>query len=686
MNISKEILDFINSSDTQYKLSNEKKLIKVNMKDSNFINLYECDNIDPENTLGQTETRFSFIYDLKNKDVVYTNRALYNNNTWNCPKYFENVTKADEEKYAKLLDNIKSKMKECAYEKIKMLEPSIIDKIKPEDYIDEAKEIYKKKNKIKTPFERKYFTITPNIINCYYNNQDEFAEEAYKQLDSNDFKLYENFIGLQKAMELYKKQLEKDPTSERKMALCNLIDNDKYKTLTINYKHPNGIIMSEKINKTRSYNLNAKKNIMEDNNIQNIPIRSIQNITWSKKVLYDTNDFKDLNLTENDEWFDFAVNGNVNSLPEEKYEDKELMKMIIDFKAGYAVHLSDKLKRDKDFILELIKNKPNDDVYKIYLNIDDSLKKDKDFILKFLEIGFPTPYVQNKHYNYYSAKTNFLYDFEKNTLSCISDATVKIKSIEKIGINNSSFIKDIPMSVWNSKEMMESLQKIYISSNDASLIIGFYNSAKDIKQVLSRENIKENIDYINDILICDKNFMKDILNTKDKIRTSCLRQNDRIIKKYEDDDEICDLIAKNLTGIKQVATYVGIKDPTYDSLERFKLVNKNIAFLNTLKPTDMEMFFDGELFNVKDLNIYIKNDNIYIEAPNSNYEINLYGSISIHDKHGGPGIYKNLNYAQKDLFEVLNEKYPEIKSTNFRGKVKKVIAKEKEKTKEEIDR
>ena len=98
------------------------------------------------------------------------------------------------------------------------------------------------------------------------------------------------------------------------------------------------------------------------------------------------------------------------------------------------------------------------------------------------------------------------------------------------------------------------------------------------------------------------------------------------------------------------------------------------------------MFFDGELFNVKDLNIYVKNDNIYIEAPNSNYKINLYGSISIYNKHGDPGICKNLNYAQKDLFEVLNEKYPEIKSTNFRGKVKKVIAKEKEKTKNEIDR
>lgn len=685
MNISKEILDFINSSDKQYKLSNEKKLIKVNMKDSNFINLYECDNIDPGNTLGQTETRFSFIYDLKNKEVVYTNRALYNN-TWECPKYFENVTKADEEKYAKLLDNIKSKMKECAYEKIKVLEPSIIDKIKPEDYIDKAKEIYKKKNKIKTPFERKYFTITPNIINCYYNNQDEFAEEAYKQLKPNDFKLYEDFVGLQKAMELYKKQLEKDPISERKMALCNLIDNDKYKTFTINYKHPNGILMSEKINKTRSYNSNAKKNIMEDDNIQNIPIRSIQNITWSKKVLYDTNNFKDLNLTENDEWFDFAINGNIKSLPEEKYENKELMKMIIGFKAGYVVHLSDKLKRDKDFILELIKDKPNEDVYRIYLNIDDNLKKDKDFILKFLEIGFPTPYVQNKHYDYFSAKRDFLYDFEKNTLSCTSDATVKIKSIEKIGINNSSFIKDIPMSVWNSKEMMESLQKIYISSSDASLIIGFYNSAKDIKQVLSRENIKENIDYINDILICDKNFIKDMLNTEDKIRASCLFQNDRIIKKYKDDDEICDLIAKNLTNIKQVANYVDTKDPGYDSLERFKLVNKNIAFLNILKPTDIEMFFDGELFNVKDLNIYVKNDNIYIEAPNSNYEINLYGSISIYNKHGGLGICKNLNYAQKDLFEVLNEKYPEIKSTNFRGKVKKVIAKEKEKTKNEIDR
>lgn len=682
MKLKEKIKNFVLSQDEEI-IVNNRKLIKIELPSGNLLAVYEKDNRDEFDSLSTTATKFAFIVNPETGDIIYTN-AEYISGYSDIMKYLEDASEIDARKMQEILKNIKITMADFIFEKMQTLESEVLKKIDLETYAKEAETRYKRKEKLENPFRVSYYKLTPTMIDDFFNNQEELKNKSISQISESDFKLYEKYVGIKYAMLEYEKSLSADPISQRKKAICDVINDERYKTITINYRLPNDSLLSEKINKTRTKNSNAKKTIIDDGHIVNIPIVSIESITWNKQMLYDASQFTPLSLTDEDIKYEFARCGSAEDLTEKDRNNPSLMKRILSHDIVLFKYLGNDLSKDKKFLLDLASTLESKDILSLYCDISLELKKDTAFIHDF----FLCVKEQLKPNSYYD------YRFQNFTRQLKIDIHDKLFTntalarllIEKVSIADKELMEEFPDHLWEDSAVIESLSKKIKTEKESELLIKKIATPITCQKIFTLEQIQQNINNLHDDIKEYRDFIKYIVENMGK-ENKLLQKNNSLLTNYAYDTEMVNLFAEKVCDQYAAKYIVEAVMPAYDSLKMFNLVNKNILFYNYLSAEDKSIFLDGELFDINDLTFEISKNEIFITAPNSNYRLTP-SSVSLEDenKHSiRTSVYTSNNIAAK-LDSILEQRYPEVAGLTLTTKISNLCKNCIVKTTEEIDR
>lgn len=672
MELLPKIVDMLKSGETNKIIELKQNYYSQNViliinyfPDTNLCSIFERNNTSEFDTLQSTLTKFIAIVDKETFDIIYANPQLLEYDRTKI----KNATPEDIKKMKKFIDNINKTISNIIFDKLSLLEEEILNKIDVSKYEKDAINLYTQRNILQNPFNNLTFDITPTIINQFLNNKEEFKESAINFISETMFSMFETYVAQKAAIEKYKKSLTSDPLSKRKKALCDIIDDDAYKSINIHFKLPNGMVVNNKVNKQLASNKNAKFTIMNSNHISNIPIVAIQKITWGKKqVLFDEKDYP-VKISDEEYKFSFAAAGDIKSLSDEDYKNKSLMKKIIINNAHNFKYLDETLKTDKDFLIDIISEcRKGNLITDIYNNLDISLKTDEDFMYKFLEKGEGI-----------KLNDRFISVFTNTTLTKpYSDEFYK-NVILKLGISNNNLIDKIPSEIWNDKNIVE----FVANEKNNALLLPFISSENNFKKIFSDETVCANIDKINDKLMKNKLFLMEYLKKDNPIYI--LNYSDKILLEYKYDEDIMDLIVKNMRSVAAIRRYCDEMFYKYDSDKLFNLISKNVMFFCMLSPNDKKTFLDGELFDEKEIDISFDNNNeIKIKAPNSYYEVPTSGYVVFKDD------IRNIivemahpnNIISNKIKEMLEKVYPFAKGSDIREVKEKIIEEKIRKEKE----
>lgn len=682
MKLKENIKNFILSLDEEI-IVNNKKLIKVELPSGKLLAIYEKDNKDEFDSLSTTSTKFAFIANPETGEIVYTN-SEYISSYSDIIKYFENTTEIDAKNMQQKIKDVKMTMANFIFEKMQALEPEVLKKIDLSTHAKEAETRYKRKEKLENPFKVNYYKLTPTMIDDFFFNQEELKNKAIAQISEHDFKLYETYVGVKYAMLEYEKSLSADPISQRKKAICDVINDERYKTITIKYKLPNGSPLSEKVNKTRAKNANAKKTIIDDGHLVNIPIVSIDSITWNKQVLYDASEFKPLTLTDEDIKYEFARCGSIEDLTLEDRNDPSLMKRILLYDISFFKYLGEDLTKDKKFLLDLASSLKTQDIPVLYCDISLSIKKDEAFLHDFF-LGVKEQLKPNSYYDYRFQNFTRQLKIDIHDKLGTNQALARLL-IEKVSLTDKELMEEFPDHLWEDEAVIDSLSKKIKTEKESELVIKKIKTPINCRRIFTMEQIQENINFLHDELREYRDFIKHIVENMGK-QNKLLQKNGNLLINYAYDTEMMNLFAEKICDQYAAKQIIEAVMPTYDSLQMFNLVNKNILFYNYLSAEDKTIFLDGELFDINDLSFEISKNQIVVNAPNSIYKLTpSYISLEDDNEHQiKSSVYTSNNIAAK-LDGIFNQKYPEIEKLTLVGKISHLCKNHLVKTTDEINR
>lgn len=673
MKLAPEIIEMIENNETEkvfHTNAQDKRVIIKFFENSDLFSIYEKDEIDEYDTLNVTTTKFIALANKKDFNIIYCLPSFvkYGNSL-----RIKEFTEIDEKEINKLTQDIRIKIGDIILEKLSALETEVLEKIDLSKYEKTIEQMYKHKGKMKNPFHNHNYTLTPSFINAYFNNEELFKKKAADLITQKIFKEYEDYVGQKYALLNYEKSLMSDPKSILAKNLCDLINDEKYKSFTVHYKIPNGMILTEKINKQLASNRDIKKTIIERGNMCRIPIVSIQKITWGKNEIFNINNYPEIKISEEDYKFEFAKAGGVADLSNDDYKNKSLMKKVLVDNIVAFKYLDAKLKIDPVYLLELAEalSHPSQLEY-LYKQLPNNLVIDQTFMIDFLTKGL------KESVSTYSAFPN---EIKKRTLVKSYNNRFYNLLLEKFGLSNKGLIEAIPEDYWKTSFAIEFCKNY---TQDKLNIIDKIKNQEDFKIIFSDEEVGKYIDLIDDGLMKDKFFLLEYLSKP--ILIHILTKNRNIIEEYRNDEDVKKLIIKHIPNQLAATNYLEVTKKAYDSAEYFKLTSENIIFFNNLSQNDKEVFLDGELFDKTEITIGLDGNLLAIYAPNSVYKISGFGDILIADYEGHITRPTSSTFMiSSKLLDLLKEIYPDCNSKNFKTIIKDIIKLETAK-KEDIER
>lgn len=279
----------------------------------------------------------------------------------------ENTKKFFDEYKKNFIDKLTDRELESEYEKVKNSYKSLENyiSIKYEMNLDSYKE--KLKNEIIQQLKYQYasdnFTYkkepdinfntedikeTKDLLSLFFTDKKVFIDKITDITIKNNTWAFDDYFRYD-----YIKN-NKDTLTTIKESILDIIKDDKYNSVTLNYTFPNGKHYSKKVKAVETKRNHLKKNLVQGY-FYDIPIRAIDSITRYKHDLYNKNDVKGFEYPEEEQYKELKALRIYDYFDDKTYKNPDRMMDLISRDITNVKHLRKEVILNLDFLKLFLK-------------------------------------------------------------------------------------------------------------------------------------------------------------------------------------------------------------------------------------------------------------------------------------------------------------------------------------------
>lgn len=668
MTIEKKYLDFIMSSDDKKEYLLDKynsgklkpvTLEKKHLKNPNLVAIYFSKQ-EYDNPFSDYVTKYLCTFDLKNMEILH----ITNDNLYNFDDDFINGTYPEVSEKQFIISKIKKEVEQAVINRMEKNADIYLSKVNIKDYESLIVSKYKKQFTNSFPENFVDFNLDFNIINEYFTDKNKFIEEmSNKFYTEENIKMFTDYIAIEKGYKDYIDEIDNNVYKKAKDEILKIITDDKYKNIKIYYTNPDKTQSIDYYGKQEHRFSDQKSAIIDKDKFDNIPIKAIDKIIWSRSTLYQKTEEmeKEFDYDEKSQVEDFIKLSKINNLPDWVYNDKDYGKKMYDSMGVYAFEkLNDNLLNDKSYISSIINDNEKNTLSILLALKKSNLMNDKNFIM----------FALNK-INNICTTTECLRIAEHINPDLLKDKDV-VKKIIEFKRLSPQLLNQIDNGLLNNKEIVNTLAKDPIDNDFAKEVIPLFNTSENLLQVFTKDKLQKYLSYIQQsILVGDKALLLTLLDDLPEAYGSKLFDNsdNYYFSLYKDDKEVMDAFIKHISD-KESAQYILDEldiNPKNDIEKIYELASNNIKFLSVLNENEQKVYYDGEineLQNIKDIDLCRKH--ICIESAFGMFDIK-YNNFStsnaeFYDINGHRNRVPKISYEfEQTIIDYLN-KYCGIES------------------------
>ena len=643
MKLKQDIINFIKSNKITYVFKHDKQ-------EYQGYNIYETKETEYEifkKTLmfdngyalyiGETDrdlnSNFTYLCCVDNNgDIIHYSDYGYSYHSVDKNQIFSKIIDDfNEKEYEKIIEkqknikynNINNEIRKILSEYFNSKNAEYDKEYKYDNYKDIAKEYYVTENngrEIINPISQFNTQFSTKIISMKNLEDNEFKKQVIDHFKDDIETKYKNYYCGLKALKDYKNELKTNPYLAKEKKIMDILLNDNYKSFRIYHTLPNGSTCEFIYKKDMAKYKDVKSQIVDSNQLYNIPICAIDKIMYRKDVLFDKDDYKDKPYNLKDlalKYAECTQDTLIDEIAKAFNDDKEVMTKLFEVDKSSFTLLSPTLKKEPDFVYNLIKNHYKKDNYYSRANIFDNIPKElyqnKDFVKKTLKC-----FEKDKGLSYWDLTYKDSARFYDNIEPEACDKEVLIELINNSFYHFCEMIPKIGISILDDKDILKNIGQKNTDRFFLETTLPLITNKKKLLTILNLEEVPCEMYHLNDNILLDRNFVITLLGSED-VRP--LGENSHLIDIYKDDKEIMDLILRRCKEcdtehyLRHYLKDTGLFDEYGNIIDENKynsivleLSEINIGFLNELKgpntKTYLFNFMQDKIFGAE--KVYLK--------------------------------------------------------------------------------
>ena len=618
MKIKEEYLDFFKSDDEEvsYKVKkyNKEKLYdftlkKVPLKNPNLCAVYYIQKDSQDNPFSKIIQSYLCTFDKNTLDILHMS-----SDTYDClDTVLEKSDYREVDKLTGLSHQIKYEINELLLTILKNNTESYLKSIDFKEYENKIIEMYKNKTTEPLPDDMINFKLDFDKISDYFSDKKAFLyKQAKLNLTEENINKFKRYLALTIGYEQYVNRIENSDIGKIKKILLELMNNEKYKTLKINYTYPDGKSATCEYSKKDYGFYSIKSKIFDCEKIEDIPIRAITSIKWGRSTLYQRDEVVsekfDYPLEQQiDEFMDL---NHITHYPDFVYKDKEYIEKLYD-KCGPSIleHIDKGILSDSVYMTDFI-NRHEKNARYILANMKGSSLLSNKLFMQFI---FSKLLNEDNQYN---LKTSISVILNKIDPILLEDLEIAKELFRKNPSYDTAFFNKFDISIINSPEIMNIISKgSFDKSSPAHLFFKYFDTPEKLLKVFSKEQLQSNICYIDEkLLTSDKALVMTLLDDMEPSK-ALFKNNNYFIDSYANDEIVMEKIIKIVSGqydVQRVAALLKL-NPECDKEKVYEISLDNIEFINILKNEDKKVYFVGEAYEAKNI-LEIDGENVEIQS------------------------------------------------------------------------
>lgn len=655
--INEKYLDFIKSDDSSVELQIEKykgskkydiQIEKKPLKNPDFLAIYITTKEDYSDPFSDFKTKYLCTINKNTCEILHvTGGGLYGFDE----KFllYDNYSDIND-KHNFLCDAIKE-IERLLLKRLKSKEPELLSKVNLDDYKTEILERFKSKQPEEPLANEINIKVTFDVINDYYTDPKKFISKYLGVFfNEENIKAYTRYAAIEKGYRDYVEFLENDEVGKTRNELIKILDNSKYKTLKIKYLKPNGTTGILEYSKDGYHFYGVKNEILKEDKIENIPIKAIESVTWSRSTLYQVTEEqrKKMKYTEKEHIEDFLRLNHLHGYPDYVYNDENYIQKLFDACGASSLSCINKdLLNNESFMKKFIENNPNSIRSILHQLKKTTLLANEDFV------KFALNKIFDSKKQLASYEVNELLDLIDLSLLNKLDIAKRLFSTHQIRAYD-KFLK-FDKKILNHPDIVEEIAKSDIKfgsySGTSEKVIELFETSKNLLKIFNIEDLRRNISYIDESLLSsDKALLMLLLDDMTIEHGNRLfnNQSNNYLESYKTDTEVISKIVKIATGsraIDKIAATLRI-NPQFDQTKIYELSSENIEFLKKLTDeNEINLYFEDE---INCLTNYIDFDGNKLSIKSA------YGTFVFTPRYSSADIeFKDLN---GHTFKIINNK------------------------------
>lgn len=604
--INEKYLDFIKSDESSIELQIEKyhgskkydiQIDKKPLKNPDFLAIYITTKDDYSDPFSDFKTKYLCTINKNTNEILHvTGAGLYGFDE----KFLLYDNYSDISNKQHFLNDTLQEIERLLLKKLKAKENELLSKVNLDDYKSEILERFKSKQPEEQLAEEVNIKITFDVINDFYTEPKKFISKYVGFFfNEKNIEAYTRYAAIEKGHREYVEFLENDEVGKTRNELIKILDNPKYKTLKIKYLKPNGTTGLLEYSKDNYHFYGVKNEILKEDKIENIPIKAIETITWSRSTLYQVTEEqrKKMKYSEKEHIDDFLKLKHLNGYPNYVYNNEDYIQRLFDACGSLALtQINKDLLNSESFMKKFIENNPNS-VRAILAQLKKtSLLANEDFVKfalsKLLENKKLVSYEVDELLELIDPSLLNNLDIAKTLFS-----THHIRAYDK-------FLK-FDKKILNEPEIIDEIAKSDIKfgsySHTSERIIELFETSKTLLKIFNIEDLRKYISYIDEsLLTSDKALLMLLLEdmTIEHGNKLFANRNNNYLESYKTDNEVMQKIIKIATGttvIDKIAAILKI-NPQFDQTKIYELSSENIEFLKKLNDEkEINLYFEDEV-------------------------------------------------------------------------------------------
>lgn len=650
MNIKEKYLDFFKSNEIEktYQIDKYNRgklhdfiLQKKQLKNPNLIAMYYTQKESQDDPFTPLISKYLCTYDKNTLEILHLSSDLYD-----ClDKVLDNSDYDEVSKLQRLPSKIIREIENLLLSILNNNKEIYLKSINFKDFEKTIIEMYKDKRTEPIPSDMVSFKLNFDNISDYFEDKKKFIyKQAKLNLTEENIEKYKRYLALTVGYREYVDKIENSDIGKIKKILLDIMSNEKYKNIKIDYTLPDGTKRTHEYGKEGYGFYRIKSDIFDLEKIVDIPIKSIDMVRWSRSTLYKRDDIvsPSFDYSEKEKINDFIKQRHMYHYPKYVYSDKNYIEAIYE-KCGASIlqQIDKDLLSDKTYIEGIINKKPND-IKQILSNLTGSkLFSDKSFI----EFIFSKIFTNEKRA--YDLTENIRILLDRIDPVLLTDLNLVKELFKNNPSYSTDFFNKFDSSIINNPEIISLIEsEKFGKGNTPRLFFKYFDTSEKLLNVFSKQQLQESISYIDDrLLISDKALVMTLLD--DMPNTSVLFANSEnyFLNSYAEDETVMEKVCQIVSGrnsIQKTAAILKI-NPQFDKEKIYELASNNIEFLDILSDDDKKVYFIGEAYEATDIKEY-DGSTLLIEA--------AYGSFKITPRSYSTDIY----------FQDFNEHQTQIRS------------------------